>query len=98
MVKKIVLSLIAVLGVCAMALSQNKQISGTVTGPDGNPIAGASVMVDGTSTGTTTGADGKFAFSAPTNGTLSVSFIGYEAQTIAIAGKTSFRVSLKEDT
>ena len=78
MVRKLVLSLVAVLSVVAMAMAQSKQVSGTVTTADGQPVAGATIIVDGTSQGTTTGADGKFAVSAPTNGTLTVSFIGYE--------------------
>ena len=98
MVRKIVLSLIAVLGICAFAMAQNRQVSGTVTGADGTPVAGATVMVDGTQVGTTTGADGKFIISAPTNGTLAVSFIGYQSQKVPVAGKTVLNVTLAEDT
>ena len=54
MVRKIVLSLIAVLVLGAYAFAQNKQVSGTVSDANGNPVAGATVMVDGTSIGTTT--------------------------------------------
>ena len=95
--RKLVLFLIAVLCMSTLALAQNKQITGTVTGPDGTPVAGASVVVEGTSTGTTTNADGKFSVNAPTNGTLSISFIGYETQKVAIAGRTRIEVNLKED-
>ena len=98
MVRKLVLSLVAVLAVSFMALAQNKQVSGTVTDSHGAPVVGATVMVDGTNQGTTTGVDGKFTVSAPANGSLTVSFIGYEEQTVAIAGKTNVSVSLKEDT
>ncbi len=98
MVRKLVLSLVAVLSVVAMAMAQSKQVSGTVTTADGQPVAGATIIVDGTNQGTTTGADGKFAVSAPTNGTLTVSFIGYETQSISVSGKTNVVVALKEDT
>ena len=98
MVRKLVLSLVAVLAVSFMALAQNKQVSGTVTDSHGVPVVGATVMVDGTNQGTTTGADGKFAVSAPANGSLTVSFIGFAEQTVAIAGKTTFEVVLSEDT
>lgn len=97
MVRKIVLSLIAVLGMCASVFAQNRQVSGTVAGADGAPIAGATVMVEGTSLGTTTGADGRFTLSAPSDGALVVSFIGYEPQNVAIAGKTRIDVTLHED-
>lgn len=96
--RKFVLLIMIVLSAGALALAQNKRISGTVTGPDGNPIAGATVFVEGTSTGTTTNADGKFSFSAPADGTLNVSFIGYASQKVAIAGKTQFSITLHEDT
>ena len=48
MVRKIVLSLIAVLVLGLYAFAQNKQVSGTVSDANGNPVAGATVMVDGT--------------------------------------------------
>ncbi len=98
MVRKLVLSLIAVLGVAAMAIAQNKQVTGTVSDANGNAIAGATVMVDGTSQGTTTGSDGQFAISAPANATLTISFIGFQPAKIAVAGKSSLKVTLHEDT
>ena len=97
MVRKIVLSLIAALGLYAYAFAQNKQVSGTVAGADGSPIAGATVLVEGTATGTTTGANGSFTVSAPVNGVLTVSFLGYETQRVAINGRTNIQVKLLED-
>ena len=98
MVRKIVLSLIALLGGgILLSLAQSKQISGTVTGPDGKPVAGATVMVDGSHVGTTSNGDGSFTITAPGNGSLVVSFIGYETQKVAIGGKTRINISLKED-
>ena len=97
MVRKLVLSLIAVLGV-SFAIAQNKQISGTVVGGDGMPISGATVIVDGTTTGTTTGSDGSFSLSTRSNATLTISFIGFETQQVAVAGKTHLNITLKEDT
>ena len=78
MVRKIVLSLIAVLGICADAMAQNQQVSGTVTDAAGAPVAGATVMVEGQHIGTTTGTNGTFSLAAPANGKLVVSFIGYD--------------------
>ncbi len=63
----------------------------------GKPVAGATVMVDGTSTGTTTGTDGKFTIAAPADATLAVSFIGYETRKVAVAGKTHVEVVMHED-
>jgi len=97
MVRKLVLSLIAVLGVWALALAQTRQVSGTVTGTDGKPIAGATVIVNGTSVGTTTGTNGRFTVAVPANGQLTVSFVGYESQQVIVSGRTSVDVTLKEN-
>ena len=96
MVKKIVLSVAAILFACASVLAQNKQVSGTVTGSDGSPVVGATVVVEGTSLGTSTDLQGKYILAAPTNGTLVISFIGYEDAKLAINGKTTVNVVLKE--
>lgn len=99
MVRKLVLSLIAVLGGgMLLSTAQNRQVSGSVSGPDGAPVAGATIMVDGTLVGTTSNADGSFTISAPADGSLLVSFIGYESTLVPIAGKTRIAVTLKEDS
>lgn len=96
--RKFVLLIMAVLTASSWSLAQNRQISGVVTDNDGQPISGATVLIEGTSVGTTTNINGEFSISAPANGTLSVSFIGYESVQVPIAGKTWISVSLKEDT
>ena len=96
MVKKIVLSITAILFACALAFAQNLQVSGTVTEPNGTPVIGATVVVEGTTIGTSTDLQGQFTLSAPTNGTLVVSFIGFEESKIAINGKTTVNVTLLE--
>ena len=97
MVRKILLTLIAVLGLCAYGFAQNRQVTGKVADAQGKPVAGATIMIDGTSTGTTSAADGRFSISAPANGTLVISFIGFETQSVAISGKTTVNVTLVED-
>lgn len=97
MVRKIVLSLIAVFVFLAYATAQNRQISGTVSDANGHPVAGATVIVDGTSLGTTTNTAGEYTLSAPVNGTLVVTFVGFEPQQLPIAGKTRINVTMKED-
>ena len=96
MVKKIVLLVAAALFACASAFAQNKQVSGTVTGSDGSPVAGATVVVEGTTIGTSTDMQGKYVLAAPSNGTLVFSFIGYEDTKIAVNGKTTVNATLKE--
>ena len=96
MVKKIVLSVAAILFALTSVFAQNKQVSGTVTGPDGSPIVGATVVVEGTTLGTSTDMQGKYMLAAPANGTLVFSFIGYDDTKIAINGKTAVNAVLKE--
>ena len=98
MVRKLVLTLIAVLGLMTSVSAQNRQVSGTVKDAGGAPVVGATVVVEGTTRGTTTGADGSFVIAAPSNGTLTVSFIGYKSQQVAVNGRTAINISLEEDT
>lgn len=97
MIRKLVLSLVAVLGVATMSMAQT-QVSGRVSGEDGAPIIGATVMVEGTTTGASTGVAGEFTLRAPADGTLVVSFIGYETQSVPVNGQTSIEIVLKEET
>ena len=57
-------------------LAQEKTVSGTVTDASGLPLPGATVLVKGTSSGTSTDFDGKFAIKANQGATLVVSFVG----------------------
>ncbi len=96
--RKFVLLFMTVLSTAVLAFAQNRKVSGTVTDSAGKPIAGATVVVEGTTSGTTTNAAGKFSVSAPANGVLAVSFIGYQSQKVNIAGKTQVDVTLTEST
>jgi hypothetical protein len=78
----LILAIICVGSVSASA----QQVKGTVKGTAGDPIIGATVVVDGTSTGTTTGIDGSFTIDAKDGSTLVVSFIGYVSQEVAVGG------------
>ena len=98
MINKILLSLIAVLCLDATVTAQNKQVSGTVTDPAGAPVVGATVLVEGTTIGSTTDASGHFSLNAPEDAKLNISFIGYESQQVDVAGRTHIPVSLKEDS
>ncbi|TAM97419.1 MAG: SusC/RagA family TonB-linked outer membrane protein [Chitinophagaceae bacterium] len=65
-------------------LSADVRIRGRVVDAKGNPMPGVTVQVQGTTTGTTTDAGGRFDLNAPDNGTLIISSIGYETQTIKL--------------
>ncbi len=72
-------------------------VSGTVSDENG-PLPGASVVVKGTTVGTTTDFDGNYTIGVPDGSTTLVfSFIGYSAQEVAIGGRTTVNVTLSED-
>ena len=79
--------------------AQNKTISGTVTDFTGEPVIGASVLVNGTTNGTITDLNGKFSLSnVPIKGTITITYIGYKKQEVSVAGNTNFKITLQEDT
>ncbi|HLO59972.1 MAG TPA: SusC/RagA family TonB-linked outer membrane protein [Bacteroidales bacterium] len=85
--------------VCICGISaihaQDVQIRGTVTAAeDGSPLPGVYVKIKGTNSGTVTDANGTYQVSAPSNGTLVFSFIGYESKEVEIAGQTVIDVAL----
>lgn len=71
-------------------------IQGKVTSSDG-PLPGATVLIKGTTTGTSTDFDGNFSLEAPTDGVLLVSYIGYGTQEVAIDGRDQIVVTLLAD-
>ena len=76
----------------------NRSISGKVTDETGSGLPGVTVLVSGTSTGTSTGADGGFQLDVPATATkLSMSFVGYTTQVVDITSKSSVSVALKSD-
>ncbi|TWV13076.1 TonB-dependent receptor [Bacteroidaceae bacterium HV4-6-C5C] len=79
--------------------AQTKVITGTVRDA-ADVIIGASVTVKGhAGLGTITDIDGNFKLSVPASAKeLVVSFIGYDSQTVALAGKTHLDVTLKESS
>ncbi len=68
---------------------QNVPASGRVTDPKGEPLPGVTVLVKGTTNGTSTGPDGSFSLSVPENSTLVFSSVGFKTQELAVTGATS---------
>ncbi|MGQ8338248.1 SusC/RagA family TonB-linked outer membrane protein [Sunxiuqinia sp. A32] len=77
--------------------AQTSTITGVVKSDAGDVLPGVTIQIQGTTQGTITDFDGKYSISAPANGNLVFSFIGYTAQTIPIAGKTTIDVTLATD-
>ncbi|MEM7657430.1 MAG: SusC/RagA family TonB-linked outer membrane protein [Bacteroidota bacterium] len=79
----------------SQAFAQTK-VAGTVTdGVSGDPLVGASVVVEGTTVGAFTDAEGKFSLTAPAGATnIAFSFVGYGRQSIAIEGRNTINITL----
>ena len=76
--------------------AQNLNISGTVRDGNGEPVAGASVVVKGTTVGATTDATGSYTLSAPADATLVFSLLGFNAAEEAVNGRGRIDVALRE--
>ena len=72
-------------------------VKGVVTDSKGEPIIGANILEKGTTNGIITNLDGEFTLNAPANATLVISYIGYEPISIALNGRTSLKVQMKEE-
>ncbi len=77
---------------------QTIRITGTVSSADGTTIPGASVMVEGTTSGTVTDINGNYDIQAAPDATLMFSFIGYTSQSVNVNGRQQINVSLEEET
>ena len=72
-------------------------VSGTVTDADGIPLPGATVVVQGTTNGTSTDFDGNYSISASQGDVLAVSFVGYGAASVEVGASATINVTLSAD-
>lgn len=80
------------------AQNQKINVTGVVKDATGETVIGASILEKGTTNGTITDIEGKFSLSVSPKSSLEVSYIGYAPQEIPVSGKTSFNITLKEDS
>lgn len=71
-----------------------QQVTGVVTGEDGQALIGASVVLKGTNTGTVTDLDGKYSIAAKEGQELVFSLVGMESQTIKVGTNRTVNVVL----
>ncbi|WP_303027136.1 TonB-dependent receptor [uncultured Duncaniella sp.] len=90
--------LLLVLCVGLPARAQNITVNGVVEDSAGEPMIGATVLVDGSKDGVATDFDGKFTIKCSPKARLQVSYIGYKTQTIDVNGQTEIKVVLLEDS
>ena len=91
-----ILTLLLALAV-QLTFAQEKTISGTVSDASGLPLPGATVLLKGTTSGTSTDFDGKYAIKANQGATLVFSFVGYTTKEIKVGTSTSLNVTLADD-
>ena len=81
----------------AVQQNGNHKVTGRVVDSTGEPLIGATVLVEGTTNGTVTDIDGNYTLNTTANAKLVFSYIGYAAQTIPVGGKGTIDVTLKEE-
>lgn len=93
--KKLIFLLVCFFSFVGVAFAQTT-VSGTViSSDDGEPVVGASVMVNGTKTGTVTDVDGKFTLNVPAGSKLKISYLGMKPQTVTAT--SNMKIKLESD-
>ena len=93
-------ALLFLLGVGLASTAAAQKIGGVVKDSAGKPVIGASVIVDGTTLGASSGVDGQWTLNVPdaSKKTLVISYIGMKTQRIAIGSKTQIDVRLEDES
>lgn len=73
-------------------------VKGVVKDVQGEPVIGATITLKGTSQGTVTDIDGRYSINANSDQSLVFSYLGYNEQTIAVAGRMEINVILEEQS
>jgi TonB-linked SusC/RagA family outer membrane protein len=99
MMKKLLFTVLFHSLLCTAVLAQERQVNGKVTSSeDGTPIPGVNVVVQGTTKGTTTDANGLYTIQlGPSETTLVFSFVGFAPQTVQVDSRATIDVSLETD-
>ena len=91
------LALLFLLCLFPMGALAQSVVKGTVIDEAGEPVIGASVLVQGTKQGAITDLDGNFSVEAASNATLNISYVGYVTETVSVQGRNNIVVTLRED-
>jgi TonB-linked SusC/RagA family outer membrane protein len=97
--RKIAMMLVLLLFAGLQVVLAQRTISGKVADSQGQPLIGVTVLVKGTTIGTSTDADGKFLIQVPNDqSTLQLSYVGYTGQDIVVGSQTTVNVTLVESS
>ncbi|MEO6175148.1 MAG: TonB-dependent receptor [Flavobacterium circumlabens] len=81
-----------------IAMAQDVTVNGIINDESGLPVPGATILIKGTNKATASDFDGKFQINVPSNGTLTVSFVGYNTVQEAVNGRTKLEIRLKAES
>ena len=89
-------------GICHAAETRvqagdDRTVTGIITDQQGEPIIGASVMLEGTGTGTISDIDGAFTLNAPESGRLIISYLGFQDLYVNLTSKSDYRLVMQEN-
>ncbi|QFZ54892.1 TonB-dependent receptor [Oceanihabitans sp. IOP_32] len=84
--------------VVQLTFAQEKTISGVISDESGMPLPGTTVLVKGTTTGTSSDFDGNYTIKANQGATLVFSFVGYTTQEVMVGASNNINVTMLEDT
>ncbi|MEQ8553982.1 MAG: SusC/RagA family TonB-linked outer membrane protein [Cyclobacteriaceae bacterium] len=83
--------------VTELSVADQNDVSGKVVDQNGQGLPGVSVIVQGTTSGTTTDGDGIYRLTVPAGATLVYSFVGFETQEVQVGNRSVIDVSMTED-
>ncbi len=95
LIQKLLLLWCAVL-INSTLIAQRKNVTGNITDNESIALPGVTIVIKGTTTGTTSNSDGHYLIQAMPKDTLSFSFVGMETQYIVVGSKTRINVVMKE--
>lgn len=97
--KSVLLTIIAIWFTGFALMAQGNLVRGKISDNKGEPLPGASVVVEGTSTGTVSDVDGNFELEIPSDAdALVFSFVGFKSKTVSVKGNDYFDVTLYPET
>src|SRR4051812_39991021 len=94
--QRLLLVLLLIVSTCSGLLAQNQTVRGKVTSAIAadSALAGVSIQVKGTKTGTVTDNNGNFSINVPGNGVLVFSAVGYTMQEVSISNRNTINIQL----
>ncbi|MDW3194975.1 MAG: SusC/RagA family TonB-linked outer membrane protein [Cytophagales bacterium] len=92
-------TLLAITCLLALTFSLRAQtdVSGRITGDDGEPLPGVTILEKGTSNGAVTDVDGNYRITVASNATLVVSYVGFKSQEVSVGSRSVVDITLQYD-